>query len=149
MTNFATSFPIFEKNKELYSWESSASRRFSWNIKPYFLFWKSSKIWNCRLLQIVGGVLRVNAHQIKVRKGAKIRNQYNQVQSSTTPDPGYQWESFLFNGEQKNHNSSEDGIEKYVPHDHLLSSLGKPRDAKRWFSGGMFHFHPHNHDTVL
>ena len=43
--------------------------------------------------------------QVEVSKGAKIRNRYNQVphltqdtngkvtQSSTTPDPGYKWES--------------------------------------------------------
>ena len=33
---------------------------------------------------------------IIVSKGAKIWNRYNQVphlQSSTTPDPGYQWET--------------------------------------------------------
>ena len=27
-----------------------------------YYFWKRSKIWNCRLLQIVGGALRVSAH---------------------------------------------------------------------------------------
>ena len=26
----------------------------------FFYFWKSCKIWNCRLLQIIGGALRVN-----------------------------------------------------------------------------------------
>ena len=36
------------------TWES-----FSWNIMPYLLFWKSGKIWNCRLLQFMGGPLRV------------------------------------------------------------------------------------------
>ena len=41
------------------SWESSASRRFSWNIMPYLLFLKRGKIWNCCLLQIVGGALWV------------------------------------------------------------------------------------------
>ena len=30
------------------------------NIMPYLLlFWKSGKIWNGRLLQIIGGALRV------------------------------------------------------------------------------------------
>ena len=29
----------------------------------------------------------------KIRKRAKIRNRYKFIQSSTTPDPGYQWES--------------------------------------------------------
>ena len=43
------------------TWESSASRRFSWIIMPYlfFVFWKSGKIFNCRLLQYIGGALRV------------------------------------------------------------------------------------------
>ena len=40
------------------SWESSASRRFSWNIMPYSLF---LKILNCCLLQNTGGALRVNS----------------------------------------------------------------------------------------
>ena len=31
---------------------------------------------------------------LELRKRAKIRNQYNQL--STTPDPGYQWESDNF-----------------------------------------------------
>ena len=54
-TNFMTSFPIFEKYKVWYD----ASRRFSWNIMPYSLFLKSGKILNCRLLQYIGGTLRV------------------------------------------------------------------------------------------
>ena len=37
--------------------------------------------------------------------------------------------------------SCESRIEKSVPRDHLLSSLGKPRDAKRWSSGRIF-FYP-------
>ena len=41
------------------TWELSASRQFSWNLMPYCYFWKSGKIWNCCLLQIVGGALRV------------------------------------------------------------------------------------------
>ena len=32
---------------------------------------------------------------------------------------------------KKNPYSCEGGIEKSVPRDHCLSSLGKPRDAKR------------------
>ena len=39
-TNFATPFPIFNKNKVDITWESSASRRFSLNIMPYLLFLK-------------------------------------------------------------------------------------------------------------
>ena len=52
---------IFSKLKIIrydISWELSASRRFSWNIMPNLLFLKkSSKIWRCRLLQIIGGAL--------------------------------------------------------------------------------------------
>ena len=36
---------------------------------------------------------------------------------------------------KKNPYSCEDGIEKSVPRDNRLSSLGKPRDANRWSSG--------------
>ena len=35
----------------------------------------------------------------------------------------------------------EDGIEKFVPHDHRLSSLGRPHDGNRWSSGQIF-FYP-------
>ena len=50
-TNFATYFLIFRKNKV------DDSHKIA-----YFIcyFWKSGKIWNCPLLQIVGGALRVN-----------------------------------------------------------------------------------------
>ena len=37
------------------------------------------------------------------------------------------------------HCSYEGRIEKSVPRDHRLSSLGKPRDAKRRSSGGFFY----------
>ena len=47
------------------------------------------------------------------------------------------------------HNSCEDGIEKSVPRDHWLSSLGKPRDANRWSSGQIFLSHLHIHDRFL
>ena len=47
---------------------------------------------------------------------------------------------------KKTHNSFEDGIEKSVPRDHRLSSLGKPRDANRWSSGWIFLSHPHTYD---
>ena len=57
MTNFATFSLIFEKIRYEISWETSASRRFSWNIIPYLLFLKKQQIWNCRLLQILGGTL--------------------------------------------------------------------------------------------
>ena len=43
----------------------------------------------------------------------------------------------------------EDGIEKAVPHDHRLSSLGKPCDAKQWSLGKIFLSHPHNQDQFL
>ena len=54
---FVTSFLVFEKNKV---WYFMRSRRFSWNIIPYLLISKRGKIWNCRLLQIISGALRVN-----------------------------------------------------------------------------------------
>ena len=37
------------------------------------------------------------------------------------------------------HYSCNDGIEKSASRDHHLSSLGKPRDAKRWSIGQIFH----------
>ena len=40
------------------------------------------------------------------------------------------------------HHSYEGRIEKFVSHDHQLSSLGKPRD-------GFFLSHPHTHDGYL
>ena len=42
-------------------------------------------------------------------------------------------------------NSRESGIEKSVPLDHRLSSIGKPCDAKRQSSGQIFLSHPHTH----
>ena len=36
---------------------------------------------------------------------------------------------YLVVSKKKIHYSCEDGIEKSVPHDHCLSSFGKPRDA--------------------
>ena len=50
---------------------------------------------------------------------------------------------------KRNHYSSEDEIEKSVPRDHRMSSLGKPRDANRWSSGRIFLSHPHTHDRFL
>ena len=42
------------------------SRRFSWNIMPYLLlFEKSSRIWKCRLLQIIGGHLWVKQFRVQ------------------------------------------------------------------------------------
>ena len=35
----------------------------------------------------------------------------------------------LSSEQEKNHYSCTDGIEKYVPGDHILSPLGKPHDA--------------------
>ena len=47
------------------------------------------------------------------------------------------------------HYSCEEGIEKSVPRDHRLSSLGKPRDAKRWSSERIFLSYPHTPDGFL
>ena len=43
----------------------------------------------------------------------------------------------------------EDRIEKAVSRDHRLSSLGKPRDAKRQSTGKIFLSYPHTHDRFL
>ena len=43
----------------------------------------------------------------------------------------------------------EDGIEKYVPHDHRLSSLGQPPDTKWRSSRPIFLTHPHTRDRFL
>ena len=39
--------------------------------------------------------------------------------------------------------------EKYVPREHRLLSLGKPRDAKRRSSGRIFPSYPHTRDRFL
>ena len=57
--------PNFWKKRYDILWESSAGRWLSWNIMPYLLFLKKEQIWNCRLLQIIGGALWV-----KTRKSA-------------------------------------------------------------------------------
>ena len=41
------------------------------------------------------------------------------------------------------------GIEKSVPRDHCLSSLGKSRDCKRQSSRWIFLSHPHTHDGYI
>ena len=61
--NFVTPFLIFEKKQTTrndISWESSASKD-SHEIYLNCYFWESYKIWNCRLLQIIGGILWVNS----------------------------------------------------------------------------------------
>ena len=58
--NFCDIFPSFRQIRYDISWESSASRRFSWIIMPYLLFSKKQKNWICRLLQVIGGAFRVN-----------------------------------------------------------------------------------------
>ena len=47
------------------------------------------------------------------------------------------------------HYSCEGRIEKSVPRDHCLSSLGKPRDAKRQSSGQIFLSYRQTHDRFL
>ena len=92
-------FLIFENKRYDISWESSASRRVSWNIMPYFcfllffllfflllffVFLKSSKIWNCRLLQIIGGAFRLyDKHQTKFTSRLKL--------PTTTVAPAPNW----------------------------------------------------------
>ena len=50
---------------------------------------------------------------------------------------------------KKIHYSCEDRIEKSIPRDHRLSSLGKPRDAKRRSSGRIFLSFPHTYHRLL
>ena len=47
------------------------------------------------------------------------------------------------------YHSCEGRIEKSVPLDHRLSSLGKPRDTKRRSPGRIFLSYPHMHDRFL
>ena len=47
------------------------------------------------------------------------------------------------------HYLCQDGIEKSVPPDNQLSSLGKPRDANRWSSGRILLLHPQTHEIFL
>ena len=49
---------------------------------------------------------------------------------------------------KKNH-SCEGRIEKSIPRDHCLSSLGKPHDAKRRSMGRIFLSYPQTHDIIL
>ena len=51
--------------------------------------------------------------------------------------------------QEKIHFSSDDKIEKSVPQNHRLSSIGKPRDVKRRSSGRIFLSYPHTHDGFL
>ena len=47
------------------------------------------------------------------------------------------------------HYLCEGRIEKSIPQDHHLASLGKPCDAKRRSSGRIFISHPYTHDGFL
>ena len=57
--------------------------------------------------------------------------------------------SLLLIKKKRIHYSSKGRIEKSVPQDHHLSSLGKPRDAKWRSSGQSFLSYPHTHDGFL
>ena len=52
---------------------------------------------------------------------------------------------------KKLHYTYEGKIEKSVPRDYSLSSVGKPRDAKRRSTGRIFlsYMYPHTHDGFL
>ena len=52
--NFCDIFPNFQKNKV---WYADDSHEIWYHI---CYFWKSSTIWNCRLLQIIGCALWIN-----------------------------------------------------------------------------------------
>ena len=43
----------------------------------------------------------------------------------------------------------EGEIEKSVPRDHSLASLGEPRDARQWSLGRIFLSTPHTNDRSL
>ena len=58
-TNLATSFLIFEKNKVWYFMRVTFQQTTHDISCLICYFWKSSKIWNCRLLQIIDGALWV------------------------------------------------------------------------------------------
>ena len=46
------------------------------------------------------------------------------------------------------HHLFEEGVEKSIPRDHRLSSLGKPRDAKQWSSGWNFLYLSYHSDMI-
>ena len=52
-------------------------------------------------------------------------------------------------GEQEKESFVRVRVEKSVPRDHRMSSLGKPRDAKQRSSGQIFLSYPHSHDRFL
>ena len=56
---------------------------------------------------------------------------------------------YLLINKKKNPLFVEDGIEKSVPHDHYLSSLGKLLDDNMLSSGRIFLFHSHTHDEFI
>ena len=60
-TNFATSFLIFEKNKVWYFMRIVCQQTILMKYHALFVnFEQSSKVWNCPLLQIIGGALLDN-----------------------------------------------------------------------------------------
>ena len=56
---------------------------------------------------------------------------------------------YLMVSKEKNPLFFEGGIEKSVPHDHRMSSLGKPRDSNWGSPGRIFLSHPRNHDRFF
>ena len=106
---------------------------------PYF--WKSSKIWKCCLLQIIGGALWVKWHHHDMSRLSIFMNfwepflnmkmQYLMVNKKKNPLFVWVWDR------------------KICPLRSLLSSLSKPLDAKQWSSGRIFLSHPHTHDGFL
>ena len=66
-TNFATSLLIFERNREWYFMIIIRQQTILMKYHALFvIFEKAAKIWNCRLLQIIVGALRVNPFQSDV-----------------------------------------------------------------------------------
>ena len=76
-TIFATFFSIFEENKVRYFMRIVCQQTILMKYHALFvIFLKSGKIWNCRLLQIVGGALRVNTHMLNLHKGCYANELY-------------------------------------------------------------------------
>ena len=57
---FCDNFPNFRKNKVWYYMRIVCQQTILMKYHALFVIFEKSKIWNCRLLQIIGGALRVN-----------------------------------------------------------------------------------------
>ena len=64
---FCNIFPFSERIRY-------ASWQFSWNIMPYLFFLKSGKIWNSRLVQIIGGAYGLSSYLVSVPTQGSYRH---------------------------------------------------------------------------